>query len=95
MIINSSLKVKPLFLSIFSLADNTTFCREGYINAEGALEHFKEIKEVLDKVLDLIGKNNLDMSVTGTKTDLEKLKPALTSFGATFYQIDRGAIKSI
>ena len=79
----------------FAINGNTVYCREGYVNAAGALAHANEVKEVLGKAIEMVGRDNLDISVIGPKAELEKLKEALGSLGPKFYDLDDGAMITV
>ena len=47
----------------FAIHENTVFCREGYKNAQGALNHLNEAKDLLAKAKEIVGKDGMEISV--------------------------------
>jgi quinol monooxygenase YgiN len=76
----------------FAISGNTVFCREGYKDAAGVLEHLSDVKAPLDKAVEMVGKDGLKLSVMGPKAELEKLKDALTPLGTVFWETDAGSL---
>jgi hypothetical protein len=74
----------------FATEGNTVFCREGYKNAEGCLAHLGDVKEALDKALEIVGEGGLDLAVMGPAAELEKLKAAMGPLGTKFWETDAG-----
>ena len=74
--------------------ENEVFCREGYKNAQGLLNHLDEVTEELKVATGLVGENGLQVSVIGPKLELEVLKDPLGPLGTTFFELDGGSIKT-
>ena len=55
-----------------------------------ALPCFAQVKEELDKAVQLVGKGSLNLSVMGPAAELEKLKEDLGPWGCKFYVLDSG-----
>ena len=73
---------------------NKVFCREGYENAQGLLNHLDEVTEELKVATGLVGENGLQVSVIGPKSELDLLKGPLEPLGTTFFELDSGSIKT-
>ena len=76
----------------FAICENKVFCREGYINAQSALDHIEEVKENLDIFVGIVGGNGLEISVIAPKSELEILKGPMTPLGTKFYELQKGGI---
>ena len=70
--------------------DDLVICREGYVNAEGLLNHLDNVGEVLNEALTLA--DIVDLAVHGPAEELEKLKEPLKDFGPAYYPTVEGAI---
>ena len=70
----------------FAVSENTVFCREGYADAEGALQHLQDVGTPLGAALELVGEGGLDLSVMGPAEELEKLRPTFGGLGARFWE---------
>jgi len=70
--------------------DDLVICREGYVNAEGLLNHLGNVGEVLNEALTLA--DIVDLAVHGPAEELEKLKEPLKDFGPAYYPTVEGAI---
>ena len=75
----------------FAVAGDKVWCREGYTGAEGVLDHLTDVKEPLDEALKIVGEGGLELYITGPASELEKLRPALSPIGATFWALDSQA----
>ena len=82
------------------------YCREGYKDAEAALLHGVDVREMLEEPLKVIlyfsklilcfafkivGPAGFKLNVVGPKSELEKLKPKLAPKGAIFWELDSGS----
>jgi len=76
----------------FVIHENTVFCREGYRNAQGALHHLKEAKDLLAKAREIVGKDGMEISVIAPKSEMEVLRARLEPTGAKFYELEERAI---
>merc|ERR1711862_558526 len=59
----------------FSIVGDSVYCREGYKNAEAALKHGLDIKELAQEPLKVVGAGGVKINVVGPAAELEKLKP--------------------
>lgn len=76
----------------FAVYGNKVLCREGYKDAEGVLAHLGDVKAPLDKALEIVGKDGLNLSVMGPKRQLDKLKEAMAPLGTEFWETDGGSL---
>ena len=60
-------------------------------NAEAALQHGADIKEMVQEPLKVVGAGNVKINVVGPAAELEKLKPKLAPRGAVFWELDSEA----
>ena len=60
-------------------------------NAEAALKHGADIKDMLEEPLKVVGAGGATINVVGPAADLEKLKPKLAQRGAVFWELDNQA----
>merc|ERR1711868_121697 len=65
----------------FSVLGDSVYCREGYKNAEAALKHGLDIKELAQEPLKVVGAGGVKINVVGPAAELEKLKPKLAERG--------------
>merc|ERR1712055_246174 len=72
-------------------AGNSVYCREGYTNAESAMLHGADVKEMLEEALKNVGEGGFKLNVVGPKSELDKLRPKLAPRGAVFWELDAGA----
>jgi quinol monooxygenase YgiN len=75
----------------FTSRDDVIFCREGYADAEGALEHLANVGEVLDEMLQL--SDVLRLELHGPAAELEKLKVPLAALNAEYFVFEAGLEK--
>ena len=76
----------------FAIHENTVFCREGYKNAQGALNHLNEAKDLLAKAREIVGKDGMEISVIAPKSEMAVLQARLEPAGAKFYELQEGAV---
>ena len=72
--------------------DDEVICREGYVSAEGLLNHLANVDEELKAALE-----NADLTelyVQGPPAELEKLKEPLAAFNPTYYPLYPGSFRS-
>ena len=62
-------------------------------NAEAALKHGADIKDMLEEPLKVVGTGGATINVVGPAAELEmeKLKPKLAQRGAVFWELDNQA----
>jgi len=72
--------------------DGLVICREGYSSAEGLIKHLDNVGDVLNEALQYA--DIVDLMCQGPAEELEKLKEPLKDFGATFYPMAAGAVRS-
>merc|ERR1712055_588320 len=75
----------------FGTVGNKLVCREGYTNAESALLHGADVKELLEEPIKAVGEGGFKLNVVGPKSELDKLRPKLAPRGAVFWELDAGA----
>jgi len=75
----------------FAISGSSVYCREGYKNAEAALQHGADIKEMVQEPLKVVGAGNVKINVVGPAAELEKLKPRLAPRGAVFWELESEA----
>jgi len=75
----------------FGICGSTVYCREGYKDAEAALLHGVDVREMLEEPLKIVGPAGFKLNVVGPKSELEKLKPKLAPKGAIFWELDSGS----
>jgi len=75
----------------FGLHENSVYCREGYVNAEAALLHGADIKDMLEEPMKAVGAGGYRLNVVGPKAELDKMRPKLEARGAIFWELDAGA----
>jgi len=75
----------------FSVVGDSVYCREGYKNAEAALKHGLDIKELAQEPMKVVGAGGVKINVVGPAAELEKLKPKLAERGAVFWELDNQA----
>ncbi|MBV9659396.1 MAG: antibiotic biosynthesis monooxygenase [Verrucomicrobia bacterium] len=67
----------------FTIAGDTIYCREGYIDAAALLAHLENVDELLKKALTLADLARLE--VHGPESELAKLKAPLASLDVTWF----------
>merc|ERR1712037_700522 len=75
----------------FGMHENSVYCREGYLNAEAALLHGADVKDMLEEPMKAVGGGGFKLNVVGPKAELDKLRPKLEARGAIFWELDAGA----
>jgi len=72
----------------FSIAGDEVFCREGYVNAEGALEHLDRVGPLLSEFLksaDLVR-----LEVHGPEAELERMREPMAELDPRFFILEYG-----
>eukprot|EP00927_Polykrikos_kofoidii_P046164 TRINITY_DN40363_c0_g1_i1.p1 TRINITY_DN40363_c0_g1~~TRINITY_DN40363_c0_g1_i1.p1 ORF type:complete len:447 (-),score=63.90 TRINITY_DN40363_c0_g1_i1:629-1861(-) len=72
----------------FSVCDNKICARHSFRDSTSLLAHLAEVKEPLDKVKALVGKDGWSLVVMALSTELEKLKLELPPQQTTFVELD-------
>jgi len=75
----------------FGVSGDSVYCREGYKNAEAAMQHGADVKEIIEEPMKAVGAANFKLNVVGPAAELEKLKPKLAPRGAVFWELDSNA----
>jgi len=75
----------------FGMNGSSVYCREGYVNAEAALLHGADVKEMIEEPMKAVGAGGFKLNVVGPKAELDKLRPKLEARGAIFWELDAGA----
>merc|ERR1712200_364938 len=68
----------------FGTHENSVYCREGYANAEAALLHGADVKDMIEEPMKAVGAGGFKLNVVGPKAELDKLRPKLEARGASF-----------
>jgi len=76
----------------FGTEGTSVFCREGYKNAESVLQHGRDVKDLLEEPMKVVGAGGMKLNVLGPQSELDKLRPVLESRGAIFWELDDGAL---
>lgn len=72
----------------FSFHGETAHCREGYADAEGALAHLENVRELLDQALKIVALIRLE--IHGPEEELAKLRGPLAKLDPQFYTLEYG-----
>jgi quinol monooxygenase YgiN len=72
----------------FSFYDDIAHCREGYDDAEGALAHLENVKDLLDEALKISELDRLE--IHGPESELAKLRGPLADLKPQFYVLEYG-----
>jgi len=84
---------KELLYYGFANAGNKILCREGYKSAAGFLAHVAEVKDELEGLIKQVGKENVKISCSGPKAELEKIKPHMDGrLTIKYAELDSGAL---
>jgi quinol monooxygenase YgiN len=81
---------KVLFYD-FTICGDTVFCREAYIGAEGALEHIKNVGDLLDKALQIA--DLIRLEIHGAVAELDKMREALKDLPVQWFVLETGLKK--
>jgi quinol monooxygenase YgiN len=73
----------------FCCHEDKVFCREGYQNSDAVLQHLKDVKAPVDKMVEICG--GLDLHIMGPAADLAKLKDPLKDLNPTYWETDSGS----
>jgi quinol monooxygenase YgiN len=83
----SSAEPKCLYYG-FSFDGDEVHCREGYIDAEGALNHLENVGQLLNEALTMADVVRLE--IHGPAAELEKMRPALDPFKPRYFTLEYG-----
>merc|ERR1719370_1148967 len=72
----------------FGMNGSSVYCREGYVNAEAALLHGADVKEMIEEPMKAVGAGGFKLNVVGPKAELDKLRPKLEARGAIFWELE-------
>ena len=72
----------------FSFNEDVAHCREGYEDAEGALAHLENVKELLDEALKIADIARLE--IHGPESELAKMRGPLADLNPEFYSLEFG-----
>jgi hypothetical protein len=72
----------------FSFDGDEAHCREGYVDAEGALQHLENVGQLLNEVLTIA--DLLRLEIHGPEGELAKLRPALEPFKPRYFILEYG-----
>jgi len=75
----------------FTIHENTVFCREAYIGADGLITHLGNIGPILDDFLKLAEVVRLE--VHGSAPELEKLRGPLGAMNPEWYVFECGVTR--
>ena len=90
-IAKSSSEPKCLYYG-FSFDGDEVHCREGYVDAEGAMHHLENIGALLQEALTIADVTRLE--IHGPAAELEKLRPALDPFKPRYFTLEYGFRKA-
>ncbi len=72
----------------FSFCDNEAHCREGYVDAEGVLNHLENVDAPLQEALSIA--NIIRLEVHGPEAELAKLREPLSALNPKYYALEYG-----
>lgn len=75
----------------FTVCDDTVFCREGYIGAEGALLHIENVSDLLGDALKIA--ELLRLEIHGASAELDKMREALKDLPVQWFILENGLVK--
>jgi hypothetical protein len=87
MVTQTSTESANLFYD-FTVNGDVVFCREGYVDAEGALAHIENIGPVLGEFLKIA--DVIRLEIHGTSANLEKLKGPLADLKPEWFVFECG-----
>ena len=76
----------------FSFDGDHAHCREGYIDADGLLNHLTNVGDLLEKALGIADVERLE--VHGPAEELEKLKGPLAELNPQYFELQYGFRKA-
>jgi quinol monooxygenase YgiN len=72
----------------FSFNGDEMHCREGYVDAEGALAHLENVDALLKQLLEISDLTRLE--IHGPAAELAKLREPLKNLGPKYYTLEYG-----
>lgn len=72
----------------FSFDGDQVHCREGYVDAEGAIAHLDNVGTLLAEALTIA--DIMRLEVHGPEEELAKLRPALADLNPQFFTLEYG-----
>jgi len=72
----------------FTFNGNSVFCREGYVDAEGALAHIENVGPTLGEVFKIA--ELVKIEVHGPEAELAKLREPMAELNPTWYVLEYG-----
>lgn len=72
----------------FSFCEDEAHCREGYVDAEGALTHLEDVGPLLDEALTISDLTRLEFH--GPEEELAKLRGPLAHMKIQFFTLEYG-----
>ena len=63
---------------------NIVHCREGYIGAQGALEHIENVGDIIEKALQI--SELIQFEIHGQKEDIDQLREPLKDLDITYFE---------
>jgi hypothetical protein len=75
----------------FTVAAETVFCREAYLNADGVLAHLANVGPLLDRMLTMADLVRLE--IHGPAAELEKLRAPLSALNPTWFVYECGVTR--
>jgi quinol monooxygenase YgiN len=76
----------------FSFDGDEVHCREGYVDAEGAMHHLENVGALFNEALTLADVARLE--IHGPAAELEKLRPTLDPFQPRYFTLEYGFRKT-
>jgi quinol monooxygenase YgiN len=72
--------------------DGYVYCREGYKDAQGILQHLENVDACLKQALELA--DVVSVEVHGPAEELKKLQEPLASFNPNFFPLQEGGLRA-
>ena len=72
----------------FTLSEDIVFCREAYTDAEGALAHLANVRDLLNRMLTLC--DIVRLEIHGPSTELDKLKGPVGNLNPVWFTYECG-----
>jgi quinol monooxygenase YgiN len=87
----SSTETKCLYYG-FSFEGDEVHCREGYVDAQGAIQHLENVGALLKEALTIADVVRLE--VHGPAAELEKLRPTFDPLSPRYFTLEYGFRKA-
>ena len=75
----------------FTLHEDTIFCREAYVGAEGALAHLANVDDLLQEGLGI--SDLVRLEIHGGATDLDQMREPLAELPVAWFVLEKGLVK--